>query len=803
MIKNYLIIGIRNLLRNRLNSVINLLGLALGIACCLLIILYVQHEVSYDDFHVHKNHLFRVSNIMNLGGNEDHYALSSMAVAPGLKDAYPAVEDYVRFLYSSGQTAVKYQDRLFNENAIYLVDPQVFDVFTYPLLQGDPSTALTDPGTIVLTARMADKYFGSEDPLSKMLELNGRPFKITGIMADLPDQTDLPINALLSIKNLPPQAVEGFNQDWGRLAFYTFLKFSDPNAAVEFQPLLDEFAAKNALPFWKENSIEGSIEYRLTALPDLHFRTDMSYDTPKGNLTYLYLFGVVAAFILIVACINYVNLSVAQSSRRGLEVGIRKATGAHRSQLIGQFIGESLLMTLISLGVAIILVELALPVFNELADKHFSFQDVFQLPLLLSMAAIVVFIGIVAGSYPALFLASFKPVEVLKGQLSLSGRHWLSRVLVVVQFVVAVAMISSTLVVYAQMNFLKNQDLGFSTDQIMVIDVPRDTSILRRLPQVKHELLANPGVKGIATTGRSVPGGGTGSLLFRVEDNHELKENHFNVVSVDEDFLDLLEIPLVLGRNFDRSRGTEQQEAFIVNEAFVKEMGWENPIGKRIQWGLEANNQAVNDGKVVGVIGDYHYASLHNKVDPLVWIYNPNNPGKLLVQLNGGSLHAATDFVTLKWQEFDPGHPMEFVFLDSFFDRQYRQEDRLMSLFTYFSLLTIFIACMGLFGLASFITQQRTKEIGIRKTLGAETSSIIYLISKDFAWMVMVAVAIAVPLSYAGIRQWLSGFAYPVDMPWLVFCIAGVLALSIALATTSYHAVRAARSNPVDALRHD
>jgi putative ABC transport system permease protein len=804
MLRNYIIIAFRNLLRNRVNTLINLTGLSLGISCCLLITLFVQDELTYDQYHEQKEVIYRVSNIMRMGTNQDHYALTSMAVGPGLTEAYPEIDTFVRFRYSSNRVSVKYQEKLFNERLIYMVDPNVFDVFSYQLLKGNRQTALAKPGVIVLTASLAEKYFGNEEPMGKVIELNNNNYEVTGVMEDLPSNSDLPINALISMLDMPEQAQQTFMWDWGRLGFYTFLKMKNPVNPDDFKEKLEKFSQERVIPFWKENSIDGEMHYELTPLQELHFRTDMSYDTPKGDKSYLYIFSMVAIFILLIACINYINLSVAQSTRRSTEVGIRKTSGAERSHLIIQFMGESLILSIAALALSIIIVEVSLPVFNHLAEKSFSFENLFHPEILLTMLGIVTVVGVLAGSYPALYLSSFNPVDVLKGNLKLSGKNWLRKSLVVVQFTISVVMIIATLIVYEQMNYLKNRDLGFNKDQVMVVEVPRDTALFRKFTQVKHELLSNPGVKDVATTGRSVPGENTGSLLFRTEQaNGELKENHYNVISVDEKFMEVMDIDLVDGRNFERSRQTDPQQAFMVNRAFVKAMGWENPIGKRMQWGLMPNNQAANDGHVVGVFEDYHYASLHNQIDPLVWLYNPNAPGRLLIDLKGGDISNSVSFVEEKWKSFDPGHPMEYFFLDAFFDSQYQQEEKMMQIFGYFSILTILIACMGLFGVASFVTQQRTKEVGIRKTLGADTGQIVYLLSRDFAVLVLISILIAAPLSWLGMTIWLEGFAYPTQMPVYAFGLAGLASLAIALLTTGYHAIKAARSNPVHALRHE
>ncbi|MEZ4775843.1 MAG: ABC transporter permease [Bacteroidia bacterium] len=803
MWKNYLNIAIRNLVRNRVHTLINLIGLSLGISCTLLIVLYVQDEINYDSHHVNRSRIFRISSDMRMGANEDEYALTSMAVGPRLKEAYPEIDTFVRFRMAPNRISVRYGDKLFNEQFITMADPQVFSVFTYPLIKGSPQTALINPRSLVLTETLAKKYFAEEDPLGKQIKLNNLDFEVTGVMKDLPANSDLPINGLTSMVDMSEEERNVMMWDWGRMSFYTYLLFKNSGEGMSFGEKLEEFAAKNVQPFWKENSIDGEIHYQLTALPDLHFQTDLGYDTPKGNKSYLYIFSLVAIFILLIACINYINLAIAQSSRRSLEVGIRKAAGATRAQLLRQFLGESIIISLIALCFGAILVEISLPVFNQLAGKSFLFSDLLQPGLIVAALLIVMFTGLVAGSYPALYLASFQPIEVLKGRIQLSGNSLLRKVLVVLQFSISIGLIIATLVVYEQMSFLKNHELGFEKEQAMVVEVPFDTTLYKRLPQVKDELLANPGVKGLATSGRFVPGEGSGTILFRVEQDNMLKENHFSVVSVDENFMDVMKIGLVEGRNFERSRQTDPQQAFIVNESFVKSMGWDEPIGKRLQWGLLPDNQAANDGRVVGVIKDYHFSSLHNKIEPLVWIYNPNTPQRLVVSMNGENIAQTIDFVSTKWREIDPNHPLEFFFLDAFFDQLYRREERMMTIFGYFSLITIVIACMGLFGVSSFITQQRTREIGIRKILGAETRQLVFLLSRDFGVLVLIAMCIASAITWRAMAFWLTGFPFPADMPLYAFFVAGFASLCIALLTTSYHSLRTAKANPADALRNE
>lgn len=803
MLRHYILTTWRNLLRNRLYTLINLLGLALGMTCCLLIALYVQDELAYDRHHERADRIYRVSAEMEMGGNGDHYAMTSMAVGPALTEQYPEVDTFTRFMYSSNRRTVRQGERVFNEERMFLADPQVFEVFTYPMWAGDPATALLKPRSVVLTASLAQKYFGEVPALGQRLEIDQNDYEVTGVIADLPPNSDFRFNALMSMSTFPEQARGPYLQDWGRVAFYTYLLFDQPQAAQGFSQKLEAFVQERVIPFWEENGVKGSMVYHLTALTDLHFRTDTSYDTPKGNRSYLILFSLVALFILLIACFNYINLSIAQSARRSIEVGIRKATGASSGQLLRQFLGESTLLTLLALMLAVILVEVALPVFNRLADKTFSSGDVFQPWMIGTMLAIALLAGLLAGSYPALFLARLKPVAVLKGQLSLGGRHWLRKTLVVLQFSISIGLIIGTLVIDEQMSYLQNRDLGFRQDQMLVVEVPWDSTVQNRLPAIRQELQQHPSVMQVAASRNGLPGQNTGSLLMRVEQDGQLREDQFKVIWVDEQYFEPLDLEIIAGRAFERSRSTDAQQAFIVNETFVKQMGWTDPIGKRMQWGLMANQQAASDGRVVGVVKDYHYTSLHNPIEPLVLLYAPASLNRLVVQLDGQQVEAGLAHVQSVWQQRDPHHPMEYFFLDQFFAQQYDREAKLMQLFTYFSGFTILIACLGLFGLASFITRQRTKEIGIRKVLGAARGQLVLLIARDFAWLVLIAMGVASLAAWLTMRDWLSGFAYATDMPWYAYLLAGGVALLVATIATSYHSLRVAQANPVEALRDD
>ncbi len=803
MLRNYLLTAWRNLIQQRIYSLINLLGLALGITSCLLISLYVQHELAYDDYHEKADRIYRISSEMQMGGNLDHYAMSGMAVGPEVTNQYPEVDTFTRFMYTSNARTVKYGEKIFKEEAIFLADPQVFEVFSYQLLEGDPRRALERPSSVVLTQSLARKYFVDESPMGKRLRIGQTDFEVTGVMADLPDNTDFRFQALLSMSTLPEAILPTFMQDWGRVTFYTYLLFERADGVKGFDEKLRSFVDERVIPFWQENGVTGSMTYHLTALRDLHFVKGISYDTPKGNKSYLYIFSLVAVFILLIACFNYINLAIAQSARRSIEVGVRKATGASSRQLIGQFLGESILLSLLAMAVSLVLVEISLPFFNELAGKNFESGLVFRSDILLLTIAISLFAGLAAGSYPALFLGRLKPIQVLKGQLSLGGRHWLRKTLVVIQFSISIGLIIATLVVREQMNYMQNRDLGFRQDQMMVVEVAFDSLSQAVLPGIQQELLNNPAVKTVAASRNGLPGQNTSALLMRVEQDGQLREDQFNVIWVDDNYFDVLGLEVMKGRTFDRDRGTDPQQAFMVNEAFVKQLGWDEPLGKRMQWGLMADNQAANDGQVVGVVKDWHHTSLHNPIEPLVLLYAPAGLNRLIVQLDGRKVSQGLEHVQTVWESRLASQPFDYFFLDQFFSLQYDQETRLMTLFSAFSGLTILIACLGLFGLASFIARQRTKEIGIRKVLGADRAQILLIMVRDFLILVLIAVIFASAIAWCAMSEWLEGFAFATDMPWYAFVIAGLSAFLMALIATSYQSLRVSKANPVEALRYE
>ncbi|MFC5271877.1 ABC transporter permease [Adhaeribacter terreus] len=798
MLKNYIKIAWRNLVRNKVYSAINILGLAIGISACILIFLFVRDEMTYEEHFDKADRIFRVTNDINLQGQTDKFALTPFPLADALKKDFPVVQAVTRVMPIGKQT-VWLEDKVFSEENFYFADSTFFRIFNYPFLYGDPSTALDAPKTVVITDELAKKYFGSvENAMGQTLKFSKNPHKITGVFHD-PGHSHFKLNALLSVNTFDETLKNQFSGDWFRMSLYTYVLLPDADKKAEFEANLATFYAKTVVPWMRENKLNASMQYHMQPLPDIHLNNEFSYDiSPAGNKAYVYIFGFVALFILLIACINYMNLSTARSAKRSKEVGLRKVIGAHRSQLIRQFVGESVFITILAILVALALVELLLPFFNALTEKNFSLANFFNGPFLLVMALIVAFVGLVGGSYPAFFLSAFKPVDVLKSDKNPRGSNaFLRRILVVTQFTISLILIIGTIVVFSQMQFLKNNDLGFNKEQVVVIDIPNgDTTLVNRLPVIRQEFLSNPNIKKVSNAA-SIPGERTGRLLYLAEgaNGGQMEEKTLSTLFVDYDFLDMMEIKLKAGRNFSRDIKTDDSMAFIINETAAKWLGWQDPIGKNLENGLGAK------GKVVGVVKDFHFASLHNKIEPLALMLAPKSQGFLMVRVAPQNLPATLSFIEEKWQTFDKKHPMEYFFLYENFNKQYRAEEKMLTVFGYFAALTILIACLGLFGLASFTAEQRTKEIGIRKVLGSSVSEIMLLLSKDFAWLVLISIVLAAPIAWYGMNRWLQDFAYRTEIHWWIFVLSGLAALIIAMLTVSFQAAKAARLNPIKALR--
>ena len=789
MLKSYLTVALRSLRRHRAYSFINIAGLAVGMACVLLIFLYVQDERSYDQYHAKKDRIYRLVTAVD-GASFDGVAKVPGAWGPATLEDLPGVEAMTRLRFSS-TVLVSRGDQRFYEGGGFYTDPAIFEVFSFTMQQGDPATALDDPNGIVLTESLAQKYFLDENPLGQALTFDNQQERtVTGVLADVPANSHFTFTFLLPTAAEP----DSLQYDWVRNQHYTYLLLganTSPEAVLAQVPAvltrrIGEEAATRYTP-------------RLQALTDIHLGSNLWREMAvNGNRDYLYLFGAVAFFILLIACINFMNLATARSARRAREVGVRKASGARRSALMQQFLGESILMSGIAVVLAVVLVSLLLPAFNQITGKTLSLAVLMDGRVMPALVGFALFVGLLAGSYPAFVLSAFRPVSVLKGDVAGTSRVGLRKALVVFQFAISIILIVAVGVIDNQLHFIQSKNLGFNKDQVVIVPI-RDNAMTASLEAVKQEFLNQPGVVSVAASG-NLPGGGDWGFPLYPEGIPDDQRPPSRILAVDHDFIDTYQMEIVAGRNFSE-QGIDAQGAFLLNEEAARQIGWADPIGKTMGLPPSISPEPL---PVVGVVKDFHFRSLHESIGPLVF-FKPPPFWFSLFSIRISPENAETTLARIEdvWDRFDPAHPLTHSFLDQNFQALYQGETLVRTLLNYAMALAIFIACLGLFGLAAFTAEQRTKEIGIRKVLGASASGIVLLLSKDFARLVAVAFVVAAPLAYFAMNRWLNAFAYQVDISWGIFLMAGSLALAIALATVGYQAVRAALADPVKALRYE
>ncbi len=809
MIKNYIKIAFRNLRKNPGYSLINIGGLAIGIACCLLIGLYVKHEWSYDEFHEKSDRLYRLTYESRIGENlppappEEYMAWGSAAIAPIMEADFPEVEEAVR-LSGRHQILISRGDEAFQEERYFYADPSFFDLFSFPLLQGDAKTALAQPNTIVLTEQAAKRYFGDENPLGKSLTLGSeeRPLTVTGVMADIPSNTHLDFNMLLSMSTFENE-VRSYDQDykfdsWGYVDFFTYVLLKESTSVEAFEEKLPSFVQK----YIGDDLQDPPQTYNLKLEPvtEAYLSPVKGFQPgPKGNEASLYIFSFISFFILLIACVNFMNLATAYSTSRAKEVGIRKTIGAKRAGLIGQFISEAILLAGTATVLALAISQMVLPFFQELSGKEIPGTIFMGLPVLAVLITGTIIVGLLAGFYPAFVLSAFRPVQVLKGNFSTAGSGTsLRKGLVVFQFTAAIVLIIGTLVVRNQLQYLQDQPLGFEDQQQLILDFGGDGFVLDNIENVKQELERVPGVQNASAT-RSIPGGYFPHATSQVETpNGSMQQITPGLYEVDTEFLNQIEVEVAAGRLFSKEYSTDTEEALILNDALVEQLGYSDPsqvIGKRFQqWGRE--------GEVIGVVQNFNHESLQNEIRPLTFRVSPWL-NYVVLQVTTDNVSATIADVESTWAEVVPHRPFLFSFLDQSFDAQYRAVEKFGALFGIFTALAIFVACLGLFGLAAYAAQQRTKEIGVRKVLGATVRDIVSLLSKDFVKLVLIGFIIAIPIAWYGMNQWLADFAYRIEIGAGIFAIAGGSALLIALLTVSWQSIKAALMNPVNSLRSE
>jgi putative ABC transport system permease protein len=794
MLKNLITIALRNIRKDKTYSAINILGLTVGITCSVFLLMYILDELSYDRYHRDANNIYRVISNIKEPDNAFTWAIAQIPLAEELRDNYPEVKNAVRF-FGLGRTLYKNGEKSFYEEQFYLADSTVFDMFDYKFLFGDINTALDKPNSIVVTQTMAKKYFDKDDAVGLSLQNQaGDTYNVTGVIQDVPLNSHFIFDALISRSTMP-----GYQGDWGNFGVFTYVQLPAKYDLAKMDTSLLKVIKEKVDPIFAEFGI--TIRYELQRITDIHLHSKIQDEAEEGgDISYIYVFGAVAGFMLIIACINYMNLATARSAGRAKEVGIRKVMGSQRIQIMTQFITESVILALIALVVSLILIYGMLPLFNQLSNKELPFSYVTQAPVMLSLIGIVVFVGVIGGSYPAFYLSGFNPVNVLKGKASAKGGNaFFRKFLVVVQFSISIFMLISTLIVFDQLQFMRDKDLGFSKERLIRIELPGD-ELFRKSPVIAERLRQTPGVAMVGGSS-AAPGQGIGKNLMKVEDNEgKMTDRGVDLFTADYDFVNAMGMTIVQGRNFSRDVSSDTTFAILVNEAMVKRMGWDNPIGKKFVFGGGRNPNK----EVVGVVKDYHQNSLYDEIEPLIILLRPRN-NNILLKTSEGDVRKSIANIEKTWNEVNPTYPMEYTFLDQDFNSQYKSDEKRSQIFTVFSILTITIACLGLLGLAAFTTEQRYKEIGIRKVIGANVNGLVILVSREFFILVGVGMVLAFPAAWYFTDTWLQNFAYRIQLSeeWVTFIVSALLAFGITLITVGFHVVRAASSNPVNALRDE
>ncbi len=789
MIYNLIKVALRNIRKDAAYSLINIFGITIGMASSLFILMYILDELRYDKYHENAENIYKVVSHISEPDDEFVWPVAQIPFAPQAKEDYPEVENYVRFI-DMRRTLFKRNNLKFYENDVFYVDSTVFNVFTYEFVEGSPEHALDEPNTIVLTETFAHRYFSDESPIGQTIETSaGDIFKVTSVIKDVPSYSNQNFSALISRNTLPAEI-----GSWGNFGVNTYLLL--PNGydhkllEKKFPKLYEKFMAE----IFERMGIK--IEYILQPILDIHFQQAGKREMEKNdNSKYLSIFAYVALFILFIACINYINLATARSSRRAKEVGIRKVVGSNRRQLIWQFITESIVITIFSLALGIILVNLLLPFFNNVSHKHIDPEFLLNTRIIASIICIVLFVGIIAGSYPAFFLSKFDPVNVLKGKLAQSrGNVLFRKILVVIQFSISIFMIISTWVVFDQVKFLTSKDLGFNKENVVVISLP-SREIRRQFPVLKEALLKNPKIKSVGTTSTRV-GKGSGKIILLMETSEGMVEKGINLLGVDPDFVEALKFKFIEGRNFSEEMMSDTLSSVIINETLAKRMNWDDPIGKKVQIGRDT---ASPPARVIGLIKDYHQTGLYNEIESLLWYYRYNNY-LLHAKIAPFDIAETVQYIEDEWNKLFPDQPFESTFLEDEINAQVEGDENRGVIFSTFSILAVLISCLGLFGLSSFTVDQRKKEVVIRKILGADTNSIIYLLSKEFSALVFISIAITIPIAIWYLNLWLQDYTYKTDLNVFIFVLSALATIVITLLTVSFHIVKASRANPADML---
>lgn len=797
MLQNYLTLALRNLLKNKTFSLLNIVGWALGMAICIAMLLFVEHEQSFDRFHAQSGQIYRLTELQKFDGTEAQVVpLSMWQMAPMFQKDYPEIKNTVR-VRALDVVVLKAGERQISSETVLQVDSTFLSVFDFQVLTGDPITPLRDVSGMVLSAAMAHKLFGTSEVTGKIVEVNRgegfQAFKVSAVLKDVPENSHLQFEALL-----PMHEMAGKMQDWMEpwdanwlVTYLLFQQDSKPDKVIADLPnYVNRYMPTQAKYY----------DLSLQALPDVHLgSTHITHDEinyQKFDGRYIGIFGWLAAFVLLIASFNFVNITIARTTQRAREVGIRKAIGAQKGQLIGQFAGEAVLTSLFALGLALAFVWLGLPALSGMIDRKLTlplFSDPYLLP---SFLGVTIVTGLLSGIYPAIIATAFKPVTALKGEVRTSeNRFSLRSGLVVLQFSIAISLIIATMLAVRQLNFIRDKNLGF--DKSQVLQVPMNSSANEHFEALKTELLKSPYILAITASGQRL-GNNLHQMGARSKVNGTEHQWSVSQLMVDYNYLEFFNIQLLDGRNFSKSFAEDKGSSFIINEAFVREIGVEKMVGQPFRTGWQSAW-----GSVIGVVKDFNFNSLHHKVAPVCISIQPWTFQEMSVKINPQHSAEALQHLENTWKQFVPDLPFEYTFLDDHFAKLYKTDTQVSRVVSVSSFLAILIACMGLFGLALFVVQTRTKEIGIRKVLGASVAGITGLLAKDFLKLVVIAILIASPLAYYGMQRWLADFAYRIDMHWWIFAAAGLVALAVAFLTVSFQSIKAALANPVDSLRNE
>ena len=792
MIKNYIKTALRHFSRQKGFTIINMFGLTIGLACCIVIFLYITDETGFDKYHDNLDRIYRVAVHSETPNLTSYSATVCAPVAQVLRENFPQVEKVAQVFRAPGGFMERGETKFFEETRIF-ADNEIFQILSIPFLKGNPQTSLERPHTMVLSERMAEKYFGQEEPIGQTIQFNTWDYEVTGVAVDPPHDTHLKYDCFISMNTLDGRYP--FDR-WFLSNFYIYLKVF-PN--VDVSELTEPLAAIASTYAPKElMRSDEKTEYFLQPVKDIHIFSHLRNETEPGmNPLYLYLFSAIGLFVLLIACMNFINLSTARATKRAKEVGVRKVVGANRTQLVKQFMSESSVIIVFALICALVLVSLVLPVVNTIAGKTFVEGDLFKGSLILFMVLLVVFIGLVASAYPAFFLSVFHPVKVLKVNVltGLKGST-MRKVLVVSQFAISIALISGTLIIYRQINYMKNQYLGFEKEQKLIIPVRGILSIEENYETIKATFKQHSSILGAAVSSH-VLGERLGRWDTELAGGGEQDIRVLNHLYVGPDYIEEYGISLAAGRAFNREIITDREDAMIINKTAAAEYGWspEEALGKRLE--------SLVSGEVIGVIDDFHYQGLQTDIEPLALFWRPPSFEVITLNVSTSNLPETLAYAKKQWGEIFPGYPFDYFLLDSSFDKEYQSEDRVGKMFTVFAILGVVIACLGLFGLASFTAEQKTKEIGVRKVLGASAGEIVYLLSKEIVKWVLLANFLAWPVVYVAMNLWLKNFAYRINVNLGILAAAALVAVAIALLTVSYQSIKAACANPVEALKYE